>query len=261
MSMTMSKEEIGQKVDATMNGRRHIDSAVFRLVQAGQVTPEQVAWLGMCYLHFTMDGKRVLAKLLYNCDPLDAKSLHLLSDVIEEELTSYTCGDKSHFQMFLNFVTRYTGLSEEAAVNFPLPSGNKGLNEIRYRMAEVLPTPGYFSIAGYAGEGMIPEAFEPLTEGLRKHYGIRDEDQEAWIIHIGADKEHGKRARAVLLEYANTAERQKQILQLLDEYLDAYKAFWEGTLHPTDEFIALLREKGNQRWRIGSTAKASPVSV
>jgi pyrroloquinoline quinone (PQQ) biosynthesis protein C len=61
---------------------------------------------------------------------------------------------------------------------------------------------------------------------LRKHYGVRDEDQQSWIVHIEGDVEHSASAEAVARRMVRRAEDQERCLRLVAEYLDRWQIFY-----------------------------------
>lgn len=244
----MARAQLEQHLEDLMRGKRHGDSAIFAKIADGSATREQIAWAGLCYCYFAAGGQKFLGSMLSHCPPSDTQGMHIIVDVIIDEFTSYRCGDRAHYLMFVEFLNRFAGLPVEDIEAYGVPPNLRRLSAIELRMAEELPPKGCMGIAGYAGESPIPEAFSRLSAGLRAHYGVKDEDQEAWILHIGADLEHGDKGRELLLQYADSAEKQAKVEELLCEYRDAFFEFWQGTLQPPRRFLDLLAEKGRADW-------------
>ena len=65
-----------------------------------------------------------------------------------------------------------------------------------------------------------------ISDGLREHYGVHDEDQESWIVHIEGDEEHSATGFKTVLEFAKTAELQQDMFWCIDNYLTHWGNFW-----------------------------------
>ena len=85
-------------------------------------------------------------------------------------------------------------------------------------------------IAAAHGELELPPRPCVLTfdDGLREHYGVRDEDQESWIVHIEGDAGHSETAFKVVLDACTTAELQRDMLWCIDQYTGHWANFWRA---------------------------------
>ena len=82
--------------------------------------------------------------------------------------------------------------------------------------------------SGVASESHAPEMCRLISDGLRRHYGVKDEDQESWIVHIEGDEEHSETALKTVLEYCVTRDLQEKMLWCIDEYLKHWGKFWRA---------------------------------
>ncbi len=98
--------------------------------------------------------------------------------------------------------------------------------DYRYKVARELPVVIALGNSGIASESHAPEMVRLISDGLREHYGVRDEDQESWIVHIEGDKEHGETGFKTVIEYCQTPELQEQMFWCIDRYLAHWGNFW-----------------------------------
>jgi pyrroloquinoline quinone (PQQ) biosynthesis protein C len=80
--------------------------------------------------------------------------------------------------------------------------------------------------SGVASESHAPEMCRMISEGLRRHYGVKDEDQESWIVHIEGDEDHSETAFKTVLDHVTTTELQDKMFWCIDNYLTHWGNFW-----------------------------------
>ena len=112
-------------------------------------------------------------------------------DTLIDEETELRCGDKSHTELAIDFATLFTGLSESQLAAMPRPLAIQDMNHFRLRVAREEPLGVALAVLGMGGESDFSRTCAALTQGLRRHYGVRDEDQQSWIVHIEGELEHG----------------------------------------------------------------------
>ena len=81
----------------------------------------------------------------------------------------------------------------------------------------------------YCYESMQPEISETKKDGLKKFYGIKDENTlKFFTVHMHADKWHREVVRNLLAVLGDTKKKQKEILEAVDSALNALNNFLSG---------------------------------
>ena len=76
---------------------------------------------------------------------------------------------------------------------------------------------------------MQPEISETKKEGLKKFYGIDDENTlKFFTVHMHADKWHREVVRKLLIELSNTKKNQREILDAVENSLIVLNNFLSG---------------------------------
>ena len=232
MTQALAPEAFKQAMLDRLAGKRHGERSIVRSIFEGRATPEQVSYLGVLFYHFTKHTPQVLSTIHSRCT--DRKIRRKIMDVLIDEDTELRCGTAGHDVLAMDFATRYTGLSEDEVETHPVPDTLKKMIEYRYYVARELPVPIALGNSGIAGESHFAEACRLISDGLRKHYGVKDDDQESWIVHIEGDEEHGASAFDAVCKFAVTPELQEKMFWCIDEYLMHWGNFWaeseRGTL-------------------------------
>ena len=126
----------------------------------------------------------------------------------------------------MEFATRFTGMTEAQVEAHPVPKSIQDMTAYRFKVAREMPVTIALGNSGVASESHAPEMCRMISDGLRDHYDVKDEDQESWIVHIEGDEEHSETALKTVLEFCSTRELQDQMLWCIDEYLKHWGNFW-----------------------------------
>ena len=207
-----------------IDGRRHGKQPIVRAIAAGTATRAQIGYLGVLFYHFTKHTPQVLSTIHSRCE--DRKIRRKIMDVLIDEDTELRCGSAGHDMLALDFATRFTGLTADEVENHPVPNSIREMVAYRYKVAREMPVPIALGNSGIAGESHFAEACRLISDGLRAHYGVKDEDQESWIVHIEGDEDHGNAAFDAVTKAAVTADLQAKMFWCIDEYLKHWGNFW-----------------------------------
>jgi pyrroloquinoline quinone (PQQ) biosynthesis protein C len=153
-------------------------------------------------------------------------------DTLIDEETELRCGDKSHTELAVDFAKSYTGLSEREIAAVPLPLAVQDMNHFRLRVSRDEPLGIALAVLGMGGESDFSRTCAALADGLRRHYGVRDEDQQSWIVHIEGDVEHGATAERLSRKLVRGVEDQRRCLELIAEYQDRWQYFFGLSYDP-----------------------------
>ncbi len=220
----LSRDEFLDAMVKRMEGKRHNDYPMVNLIRAGTATREQIGYLGVLFYHFTKVTPQVLSTLHSRCD--DRKVRRRIMDTLIDEDTELRCGSKGHDELALEFAMRFTGLSEAEIEGFALPQSIRDMVAYRFRVVREMPIAVALGNSGIASESHAPEMCRLISDGLREHYAVADEDQESWIVHIEGDEDHSETAFKVVLDRVTSAEDQGKMLWCIDEYLKHWGNFW-----------------------------------
>jgi pyrroloquinoline quinone (PQQ) biosynthesis protein C len=224
MSHALSPAEFRETMKARLRGREHSSYLIVRMINDGRATPQQIAYLGVLFYHFTKETPQVISTIHSRCpDPVVRRRI---MDTLIDEDTELRCGSASHPQLAMDFITRFAGMTPEQVEAHPVPACIRNMSDFRYKVAREMHYVIALGNSGIASESHAPEMVFLISEGLRTHYGVADEDQESWIVHIEGDKDHSATGFKTVLEFARTRELQDHMLWCIDNYLTHWGNFW-----------------------------------
>lgn len=222
----LTRDEFLKAMLARLSGKEHSSYPAVQAIRKGTATPEQIGYLGIVFYHFTKATPQVLSTIHSRCE--DRKVRRAIMDTLIDEDTELRCGSKGHDALAMDFATRYTGWSEQDVENFDKPQWLKDMVDYRFKVAREMPTIIALGNSGIASESHAPEMVRLISDGLREHYGVKDEDQESWIVHIDGDEDHSETAFKVVLDNCTTAELQQMMFWCIDEYTRHWGNFWRA---------------------------------
>jgi pyrroloquinoline-quinone synthase len=224
MATALAPQEFRAAMEARIHGRAHSTYPIVRSIHEGRATIEQAAYLGVLFYHFTKETPQVISTIHSRCpDPVVRRRI---MDTLIDEDTELRCGSASHPQLALDFATRFAGMTEDEVKSHPVPQLIRDMAAFRYKVAREMHYIIALGNSGIASESHAPEMVRLISEGLREHYGVHDEDQESWIVHIEGDEEHSATGFKTVLEFAKTAELQQDMFWCIDNYLTHWGNFW-----------------------------------
>ncbi len=224
MAEARSREEFLKEMESRFEGKRHSDYQMVKTIADGTATREQIGYLAVLFYHFTKWTPQVISTIHSRCD--DRTIRRRIMDTLIDEDTELRCGSAGHDYLAMQFATRFTGLREAEVEAHPVPEAVKNMTAYRFKVAQEMPVTIALGNSGVASESHAPEMCRMISDGLREHFGVMDEDQESWIVHIEGDEEHSETALKTVLEYCTTRELQDQMLWCIDEYLSHWGNFW-----------------------------------
>ena len=224
MNQALSAVEFRKAMEERIQGRAHSNYPIVKAIAAGTATLEQIAYLGILFYHFTKETPQVISTIHSRCP--DPKVRRRIMDTLIDEDTELRCGSASHPQLALDFITRFSGMTESEIQNHPVPQCIRDMSAYRYKVAREMHYVIALGNSGIASESHAPRMVRMISDGLREHYGVKDDDQESWIVHIEGDEEHSETGFKTVLEFCTTAEQQEQMFWCIDNYLGHWANFW-----------------------------------
>jgi len=228
MPSPWTEDELIRHIRALLDTFRQYESPLVRAVAEGRASREQINRLAVNFAYFTSVTPHQQGFLISRCD--DRAVCCLMIDTLIDEETELRCGDKSHTELALDFATRFTGLTEAQIAAIERPLAVQDMNHFRLRVARDEPLGVALAVLGMGGESDFSRTCAALADGLRRHYGVRDEDQQSWIVHIEGDLEHGAAAERLTRQLLRRVEDQRRCLRLIAEYQDRWQYFF-GLAH------------------------------
>lgn len=224
MADALSKEEFLAEMERRFEGKRHSDYQMVKTIADGSATREQIGYLAVLFYHFTKWTPQVISTIHSRCDSREIR--RRIMDTLIDEDTELRCGSAGHDMLAMEFATRFTGMTEAQVEAHPVPKPIQDMTAYRFKVAREMPVTIALGNSGVASESHAPEMCRMISDGLREHYDVKDEDQESWIVHIEGDEEHSETALRTVLEFCDTRELQDQMLWCIDEYLTHWGNFW-----------------------------------
>jgi pyrroloquinoline quinone (PQQ) biosynthesis protein C len=224
MTDALSREEFLSEMGRRFEGKRHSDYQMVKTIADGTATRDQIGYLAVIFYHFTKWTPQVISTIHSRCD--DRVIRRRIMDTLIDEDTELRCGSAGHDMLAMQFAMNFTGLTEDQIENHPVPQSIQNMTAYRFKVAREMPVTIALGNSGVASESHAPEMCRMISDGLRDHYGVKDDDQESWIVHIEGDEEHSETALKTVLEFCKSRDLQDQMLWCIDEYLKHWGNFW-----------------------------------
>ena len=145
---------------------------------------------------------------------------YLLENLIDEER-----GNENHPELWLRFAEGIGCTREDVRMAAPLPETAASDRTFR-AVASQGPAAGLAAL--YAYESMVPAVAASKIDGLKRHYGIDDDETlRFFTVHLEVDERHADVARD-LLERTVPADERKTALKAAADALDALWGLLDG---------------------------------
>jgi pyrroloquinoline quinone (PQQ) biosynthesis protein C len=224
MATAMNEDELIDCIKMMLGNFSHESTPLVRAIAAGTASREQITRLGVYFAFFTRVSPNQLGNLIARAWESDIR--RRLIDTLIDEDTGLSCGDKAHYELALDFATRFSGLSVQEVQGYPIPYQIRDMNHFRLRLSRDEPIGVARACLGIAGEAGFSRACAAIAGGLRRHYGVKDQDQQSWIVHVEGDVDHSADAEAIGRRLVRRAEDQKRCIRFVAEYLDRWQIFY-----------------------------------
>ena len=155
-----------------------------------------------------------------NCPVLPVRQ-QLLENLIEEER-----GADNHPELWLRFAEALGVNRNEVAAASPLPETQNLIDTFRTLTRDRSYLAGLVALLAY--EAQVPEVAETKIDGLRRFYGINNEQGLSFFqVHLQADRFHSDTARQILREHLTSAEADT-LVPTCEQALDALWGMLDG---------------------------------
>lgn len=223
-----------QKIVDTINAKHLLKHPFYVAWTEGKLSKEQLRHYAEQYFYNVLAEPTYLSAVHFNTPHFSTESncgdisvrQEVLQNLIDEEH-----GETNHPALWKAFAVAL-GANDESLTNAKaLPNTEKLVSTFR---DICLNRPFYAGLAAlHAFESQVPEVARVKIEGLAKFYGMTNpDDYKFFSVHEKADVHHSQAEWAIIERYADTPEKQEEVLAATREACDALWGFLDG-VHET----------------------------
>ena len=209
------------EVEKRITKNHLLNHSFYKAWNAGELEVSTIQEYAAQYFKHVSAFPRYLSAIHTNCEEIAIRQ-ELLENLIDEEQ-----GDENHPELWLRF-GEGMGKSRESIVQAEPMEETQGLVDIFIKLTCDQKT--HIGMAAlYCYESMVPEIAENKIDGLKKFYGIDDENTlKFFTVHLHADKWHREVVRNLMSELCDSSVKQEEALAAIDEALYALNNFLTG---------------------------------
>ena len=209
------------EVEKRITKNHLLNHSFYKAWNAGELEVSTIQEYAAQYFKHVSAFPRYLSAIHTNCEEISIRQ-ELLGNLVDEEQ-----GDENHPELWLRF-GEGMGKSREAMVQTEAMEETQDLVDIFMKLTRDQRT--HIGMAAlYCYESMVPEIAENKINGLKKFYGIDDENTlKFFTVHLHADKWHREVVRNLVCELCDSSVKQEESLAAIDEALYALNNFLTG---------------------------------
>ncbi|MEK6735434.1 MAG: CADD family putative folate metabolism protein [Pseudomonadota bacterium] len=223
-----------QKINIIIEAKSLLKHPFYVAWTEGKLTKDQLKYYAEQYFYNVLAEPTYLSAVHFNTPHIHSEvnsgdisvRQEVLKNLIDEEH-----GDKNHPALWKTFAFALGSNDKSLANAKALPNTEKLVSTFRNIC---LNRPFYAGLAAlHAFESQVPEIAAVKIDGLAKFYGMNDaKDYEFFTVHQKADVYHSQAEWALIERFADTAEKQEEVLAATKEACDALWGFLDG-IHET----------------------------
>ena len=226
--------KLKQEINAIISAKHLLKHPFYVAWTDGKLTKEQLRHYAEQYLHNVLAEPTYLSAVHFNTPHVHSESnsgdisvrQEVLKNLIDEEH-----GDNNHPALWKKFAFALGANDKSLANAAALPNTEKLVSTFR---DICLNRPFYAGLAAlHAFESQVPDVAAVKIDGLAKFYGMKNPaDYEFFTVHQKADVYHSQAEWALIERFADTEEKQNEVLAATKEACDALWGFLDG-IHET----------------------------
>ncbi len=195
-----------------------LNHSFYKAWNAGELEVSTIQEYAAQYFKHVSAFPRYLSAIHTNCEEISIRQ-ELLKNLVDEEQ-----GDENHPELWLRF-GEGMGKSRESIVQTEAMEETQELVDIFMKLTRDQKT--HIGMAAlYCYESMVPEIAENKIDGLKKFYGINDENTlKFFTVHLHADKWHREVIRNLISQLCDSIVNQEESLEAIDEELYSLNNF------------------------------------
>lgn len=231
--MTTNTTVLKQKVNAIISYRHLLKHPFYVAWTAGQLTKEQLRHYAEQYFYNVLAEPTYLSAVHFNTPHIHSETnsgdisvrQEVLKNLIDEEH-----GDKNHPALWKKFAFALGANDKILANAASLPTTKNLVDTFR---DICLNRPFYAGLAAlHAFESQVPDVAAVKIDGLAKFYGMTNPEDYEFFGTPKADVYHSQAEWNLIERFADTPEKQAEVLAATKEACDALWKFLDG-IHET----------------------------
>ena len=217
----MEKLSFIEQVDSQIKNHHLLNHPFYKAWNTGDLEVSTIQEYAAQYYKHVSAFPRYLSAIHSNCDDIKTRQI-LLENLVDEEM-----GAENHPELWMRFAEGM-GNSRNNVKNTVAMKETQQLVDTFTKLSK--SERYHIGLAAlYCYESMIPEVAENKIKGLRKFYGIDDENTlKFFTVHMHADKWHREVLRKLISELNDSKEKQSETMAAIDEALHTLNDFLTG---------------------------------
>ena len=209
------------RIDNMIKEKHLLNHSFYKAWSAGELPKETIREYAAQYFQHVSLFPRYLSSIHSNCEDIKTRQI-LLDNLIDEEK-----GEENHPELWMRFAEGMGNSRQKISTTKPMKEVSDLVNTFNRLSKSEKYHIGLAAL--YCYESMQPEISETKKDGLKKFYGIKDENTlKFFTVHMHADKWHREVVRNLIKELSNTKDKQDEILRSVEAALDSLNNFLTG---------------------------------
>ena len=209
------------RIDSMIEEKHLLNHSFYKAWSAGELPKETIREYAAQYFQHVSLFPRYLSSIHSNCEDIKTRQI-LLDNLIDEEK-----GEENHPELWMRFAEGMGNSRQKISTTKPMKEVSDLVNTFNRLSKSEKYHIGLAAL--YCYESMQPEISETKKDGLKKFYGIKDENTlKFFTVHMHADKWHREVVRNLIKELSNTKDKQDEILRSVEAALDSLNNFLTG---------------------------------
>jgi len=209
------------RIDNMIEEKHLLNHSFYKAWSAGELPKETIREYAAQYFQHVSLFPRYLSSIHSNCEDIKTRQI-LLDNLIDEEK-----GEENHPELWMRFAEGMGNSRQKISTTKPMKEVSDLVNTFNRLSKSEKYHIGLAAL--YCYESMQPEISETKKDGLKKFYGIKDENTlKFFTVHMHADKWHREVVRNLIKELGNTKDKQDEILRSVEAALDSLNNFLTG---------------------------------
>ena len=217
----MPKLSFVEQVDAKIDKHHLLNHPFYQAWNSGELEVSVIREYAAQYFKHVSLFPRYLSSIHTNCDNVHVRQL-LLENLVDEEM-----GAENHPELWMRFAEGMGNTRSDVKKTVAMKETQQLVNTFMGLSKRQRYHIGLAAL--YCYESMQPEISETKKDGLKKFYGINDEETlKFFTVHMHADRWHREVLRKLITELNDSKEKQTQTMAAIDEALHALNSFLTG---------------------------------
>ena len=215
------KKKFIDKIDNMIEEKHLLKHSFYKAWNAGELPTETIREYAAQYFQHVSSFPRYLSSIHSNCEDIKIRQI-LLENLIDEEK-----GGENHPELWMRFAEGMGNSRQKVNTTEPMKETTDLVNTFNRLSKSEKYHIGLAAL--YCYESMQPEISETKKDGLKKFYGIKNENTlKFFTVHMHADKWHREVVRDLIKELSDTKTKQNEILHSVEVALESLNNFLTG---------------------------------